>query len=195
MAIYNPDGSVYQLSGELTQYDPCNPEFALFNQYDQESIEIAGSPLFYYECMIQMQTVDELYLEDRGKIWASEPVMLYSFYEPIPSQYAGTVWGNDSPDEIMFQFNYQDSLRRLGRLPKKGSRLYSPHKRENWVIIQLATEEFRLWGQLRLQVMCQRFRESLTTGEGKVTQARPAGPSVDELLRTPPPGPLGQNVC
>jgi len=32
---------------------------------------------------------------------------------------------------------------------------------------------FKLWGELRLQVMCIRYQESLTTGEGKVTQRQP----------------------
>jgi hypothetical protein len=41
------------------------------------------------------------------------------------------------------------------------------------MIMQRGVEVFKLWGELRLQVMCIRFQESLTTGEGKVTQRQP----------------------
>ena len=193
MAIRNLDGTVYRLAGSMQQFDPENPEFSLFNQWDQEAIRIGGIPIYYYEVFIQFQTMDRLYMEDRGKIWSSNPVCLYCFYDPIPSQNMMTTFGIDSPDELMFELNYQQVITTLGHLPKIGSRLYSPHKRENWVIIQRAVEEFKLWGQLRLQLMCQRFQESITTGEGKVSQAVPDF-SVDAPLTTPPPGPAGQNA-
>jgi hypothetical protein len=192
MAIFNADGTPYRLSGSLQTFDPDNVEFALFNQYDQESIRLGGSPIYYYEVFIQFQTMDKLYMEDRGKIWSNQPICLYCTYDPIPAQNSMTVFGIDAPDELMFEFNYQEVIKTLGHLPKIGSRLYTPHKRENWVIIQRAVEEFKLWGQIRLQLMCQRFQESLTTGEGKVTQATPDF-SVDNAIRHAPPGPSGQN--
>lgn len=173
MAILNPDGTPYKLSGSLQQFDPESPEFDFFNSLDEEVIRMGGTPIYYYEVFIQSQTVDPLYLEDRGKLFSNTPVFLYGFYDPIPSQNMMTTFGIDSPDELMFEFNYKDVLSRIGHAPKIGSRLYTPHKRENWVIIQRNVEEFKLWGELRLQIMCQRFQESLTTGEGKVTQAQP----------------------
>lgn len=172
MVIKNPDGTPYQLS-ELQQFDPCNPEHELFNEWDAEVIEIGGTPLEYYEVFIQSGTVDKVLMEDRGKLWSPQKVVLYAYYDPIPSQNAMGVFGADSPDELMFELNYQDTLKRLGHVPKIGSRIFSPHKRENWVIMQRGVEVFKLWGELRLQLMCQRFQESLTTGEGKVTQRQP----------------------
>lgn len=173
MSIKNPDGTPYNVTGTLQQFDPENPEFDLFNSYDQEAIQIGGTPIYYYEVFIQSQTVDRLYVEDRGKLWSTNPIYLYGYYDPIPSQNMMTTFGIDAPDEIMFQFNYKDVLQRIGHPPKIGSRLYTPHLRENWVIIQRNLEEFKLWGDLRLQIMCQRFQESMTTGEGKVTQKEP----------------------
>lgn len=173
MAIKNPDGSTYQPSGSLQQFDPQNLEHDLFNSFDQEVIEIGGTPLFYHEIFINVNNIDELYVEARDKIWSQHPVCLYGYYDPIPSQNIGTVFGYDSPDEIMFEFNYRNVLKTLGHAPKIGARIFSPHKRENWVISQRNVEVFKLWGELRLQVMCMRFQESLTTGEGKVTQRQP----------------------
>jgi len=176
MPICNSDGTPYQLSGSLTQYDPENPEMDLFNIWDQELIEIVGTPIFYYEVFIQSNTVDPLYLEDRGKLYSNNPICLYAFYNPIPSQNFMTTFGIDSPDELMFEFNYRDVLQKIGHPPKIGSRFFTPHRRENWKIIQCNVEEFKMWGELRLQIMCEKFTEDRSINEGKVTQKQPNYP-------------------
>jgi hypothetical protein len=173
MVIRNADGSPFQLSGTLQQFDPENPEHDLFNLWDQEVIEIGGSPLFYYEVFININNIDELYVESRDKLWSQHPICVHAYYDPIPSQNMMGAFGFDSPDEMMFEFNYRHVLNKIGHAPKIGSRIFSPHKRENWVVIQRGVEDMKMWGELRLQVMCQRFQESLTTGEGKVTQREP----------------------
>jgi hypothetical protein len=169
MAIYNPDGSEYKPSGSLAQFDPKNPEFNVFNVWDQEAIEMGGTPLYYYEVFINVNNIDELYVEARDKIYSQFPVIIHGYYEPIPCTNTLGTFGIDSPDEMMFEFNYRHVLKTLGHAPKIGARIFSPHKSENWIVIQRNTEVYKLWGELRLQVMCQRFQESLTTGEGKVT--------------------------
>lgn len=174
MAIRNPDGSKFSLSGTLQQFDPENPEHDLFNVWDQEAIEIGGTPLFYHEVFINVNNIDELYVEARDKLWSEHPICIHGYYDPMPSENMMTAFGIDSPmSEMMMEFNYRHVLSKIGHAPKIGARIYSPHKRENWVIIQRNVEVFQMWGELRLQVMCNRFQESLTTGEGKVTQREP----------------------
>jgi hypothetical protein len=173
MVIKNPDGSTYNVAGSIQQFDPENPEFDLFNVWDQEVIQMGGTPLMYHEIFINVCNIDELYVEARDKLWSEKPICLYGYYDPIPSQNAMGAFGIDSPDEIMFEFNYRSVLATLGHAPKIGARIFSPHKNENWVVKQRNVEVFKLWGELRLQVMCDRFQESLTTGEGKVTQRQP----------------------
>lgn len=166
------NGNPYKAAGSIQQYDPDNPEFALFNLWDQEAIHMGGTPIFYYEVFIQSGTVDPIYWEDRGKIFSNNPIQLYGLYEPIPSQNAIGAFGIDGPDEIILDFNYKEVLDLIGHPPKIGSRLYTPHLRENWVIVQRNLGEFKMWGAMRLQIMAQKFQESLTTGEGKITQKR-----------------------
>lgn len=173
MVILNPNGSKFVPIGTLQQFDPENIEHDLFNVWDQESIEIGGSPLFYYEIFINVNNIDQLYVEARDKLWSGHPIKVWAYYDPIPSQNMMGAFGIDSPDEMMFEFNYRHVLTHIGHAPKIGARIYSPHKRENWVVIQRNVEVFKLWGEIRLQVMCGRFQESLTTGEGKVTQREP----------------------
>lgn len=170
--LKNPDGSPFQLS-DLQNYDRDNPEFELINDWDKEVIEIGGSPIFYYEVMIQANTIDPLYLEDRGKLWNPNPVCLHAIYDPVPSQNYMTTFGIDAPDEVMFEFNYRDVIEKLGHPPRIGSRIFTPHRRENWQIAQIGDEQYQLWGQTRLQVMCKKFQETLTTADGKATAKSP----------------------
>lgn len=173
MPIKNPDGSTFQVSGSLTQFDPTNLEHELFNLWDQEVIEIGGTPLYYYDIFINANDIDEVYVEARNKIYSPCPICIYGYYDPIPSSNMLGSFGIDSPDEIMFEFNLRHVKKTIGHLPKIGARIHSPHKNEDWQVIQRNVEVFKLWGELRLQVMCIRFQESLTTGEGRVTQRRP----------------------
>ena len=166
-------GRPYQALGKYQHFDPNNSVHELFNLWDEEAIKIGGSPIYYYEVFIQNGTLDPLYVEDRGKIYSNHPVQLYCYYEPIPASNTLGVFGIDSPDEMIFEFNYRSVLRSIGHPPKIGARIFSPHKRENWRVIQRNTGGYELWGELRLQLICQRFQESVTTGSGRVTQKEP----------------------
>lgn len=173
MAVLNPDGSVYQVAGSIQQFNPSAPELCLFDMWDQQAILQGGSPIFYYEVLIQSGSIDPLYLEDRGKIFNNNPIQLYGYYEPITSQNFQDVFGIGGPDDIVFEFNYTAVLKAIGHPPKVGSRIYTPQRREDWVVIQRNVAEFKMWGILRLQLVCTRFQESVTTGEGKVTTKKP----------------------
>lgn len=182
MTIYYPDGKAYNPVGSSRLFDPNSPDHDLLNTWDEEQIKIAGTPLFYYEVFIQDQTIDPIYVEDRGKIFSSNPIIIYGFYEPIPSQNDMGTFGIDAPDEMRFECNYRATLREIGHPPKIGSRVFSPHLSENWVIIQRNLGEFRRWGVIRIEIICQRFQESTTTGEGKVTQKQPDY-TIDDVLK------------
>lgn len=173
MAIRNVDGTVYNPSGSLRNFNPESPEHDLFNQWDQEIIVQGGSPIFYYEVLIQPQTVDPLYLEDRGKLWCPKGIELWCLYEPQPNQNVQGLFGIDAPDEMIFEFNYRDVLKKVGHPPKVGSRLFTPHKNESWQIIQRNDGEFKMWGQLRLQLICQKFQESTTDNSKTINQPQP----------------------
>jgi len=164
------DGKPYKLLGSRQQFDDLAPEHDLFNLWDQEAIKIGGSPIFYYEMFIDDNTVDPLYLESRGKLFSNNPVQLYGFYEPIAAQNAQTAFGIDAPDEMMFEFNYKSVLDALGYPPKVGSRLKSPFLKEDWTIVQKNLGEFKMWGVVRIQLICQRFQDDVVTGSGAVPQ-------------------------
>jgi hypothetical protein len=162
--IYRSDGLPYSPTGSRQQFDDGLPEHDLFNTWDEESIKIGGTPLFYHELYIDTNNVDPIYLESRVKMFNPHPVQLYATYEPVPSQNMQTAFGIDSPDEMVFDLNYRAVLRDLGHVPKIGSRLFTPFLKENWVIIERKTGEFKMYGVVRLQLICQRFQEDDVSG-------------------------------
>ena len=162
--IYRTDGRPYAVTGSRQQFDDGLPEHDLFHIWDEESIRIGGSPIFYYELFIDTHNVDPLYLESRTKLFNPHAVQLYGVYEPVPSQNMQTAFGIDSPDEMIFEFNYRAVLRDLGHVPKIGSRLFTPFLKENWVIIERKTGEMKMYGVVRLQCICQRFQEDSVSG-------------------------------
>lgn len=168
--IRNCDGTPYQLKPTLQQYNPGSRDLALINQIDAESIRIGGSPILYFEMLLQKQTIDPLYREDRGKIWSQCPVELYATYEPIGSQNYMNMFGMDSSDQLKFELNLKATYKKLGYPPKIGSRIWTPHKKENWVIVERKVADFKFWGEFHLILECERFQEDLVTGAGKVTQ-------------------------
>jgi hypothetical protein len=153
MAIFNPDGSTYK-----------------------------GTPLFYYEVFIQEGNIDPIYWEDRSKIFSNNPITLYAYYEPTPTQNDLGQFGIDSMQEIIFELNYSATLRAIGHPPKIGSRVFSPHLSEHWKVIQRNLNDFKKWGVIRLELVVQRFQETTTTGEGKVTQSEPNF-TIDDTLK------------
>ena len=63
MTIYRSDGKPYSSVGSLQQFDDASPDRDLFNKWDEESIRLGGSPLFYYELFIDVNNIDPLYVE------------------------------------------------------------------------------------------------------------------------------------
>ena len=168
--IYKNNGLPYNSTGSLKQFDDSLPEHDLFNQWDEDAIKQGGSPVFYYELFVDTNRIDPLYLETRTKLFSPTPVELYGIYEPIPSQNMQTAFGIDSPDEMIIEFNYRSVLNKLGHPPKIGSRLFTPFLKENWVIIERKTGEFKMYGVVRLQCICQRFQEDDVSGTSAQSQ-------------------------
>jgi hypothetical protein len=168
--ITNPDGTPYQVTGSLQVFSPNQEEKELLNEFDAEIIKINGTPILYYEYLADANTIDPLYWEARGAIFSQVPVVLYAAYDPITSQNYQNMFGIDAPDNITFELNYQATVEAIGHMPQVGSRLFTPHRGENWEIIQRSAGDWKLWGQIRMILECVRFQESKTRGEGKITQ-------------------------
>lgn len=174
MPLYNPNGTPYQLDSPFRMFDPCDPKNQLFSELDAEAIRIGGSPIDYFEVLIQPNTVDPLYLEDRGKLFSPCPVRLYAIYEP-PDQVANsTLYGVDVPDsEAIFELNANATAAALGprgRQPKVGSLIYTQQFCEFWEIIDARQGEFRGWGALHYVLYCKKFQPNASDGTDRLLQ-------------------------
>jgi len=170
--LRNTDGTPYKL-GDLKLYDPCKPDYELMNKWDEEIIERSGSPIYYYEIFINVSSIDPLYREARDKLFSPNPIEFHAIYEPISSQFYQDEFGIGSPDEVVFECNKSSVLNKINHFPKPGSRIFSPHRRENWEIIQCKTGDFHYWSEFRLSILCKRYQESITTQNGQVTREDP----------------------
>jgi hypothetical protein len=178
MPLLTPDGKPYKTSGSNRQFDPTNPQLKLFNLWDEDAIRMGGSPIYYYEIFIPTGEIDTTYIEARGKIFSNNPIELWAAYEPVPAQNMMSAFGFDSANEVIFECNAQAVIKAIGHMPKIGARIYTPHLGENWKVIQRNLGEFKMWGALRVQLICQQFQESTTTSAGRVTEKHPNIPKA-----------------
>lgn len=162
--IRNSDGTPYRLNADINQYNPSAPEHDLFNIWDEDAIRRGGSPVYYYDILLQPQTTDHFYKEDRGKLFSPTYTELYCTYEVQASQNYVNQFGTDCTNTVILEFNYRAVLRALGRPPKVGAKIYTPHLKEYWKVLQRNAGEFKMWGILRLQLLCQKWQNDAVTG-------------------------------
>lgn len=183
MPILNDDGTPFHLS-PLRQFNPNRPDYDLFDSWDAEAIRLGGSPLAYYEVFISAADIDTTYNESRRKVWSMHPIEIWGTYDPPPSEQALGPFGLDSMTEVVFDCNYKDVLRRVGHLPLPGSRIRTPHLREDWEVVQCQLGEFRGWRAIRLQIICKRFQPSSTDNSEFVPDDVPSF-KIDDHAFTP----------
>ena len=172
--IKNVNGSPYKLKGKLSTYDPNSNQHSIFDKWDQEFIMFTGTPVYYYSIHVQLSGYDELYMEDRTKLFSPVPIKLWAFYEPPQQQSMSGIFSVDTPDEeIILELNRSAALTAIGHPPKVGSRIYTPHRGENWIVIDYKLDKFLLWGAIRLILHCKKFQETTTAADACITSPQP----------------------
>lgn len=105
---------------------------------------------------------DAIYREDRGKVFEKcVPVTLYGFYD-YPSSSQCSMFGIDAPDELEVQVNAEIVSEKLGRVLEIGTLLSI--ESSDWLVINRSWIYNRFIGRYRLELACQRYQESVTTG-------------------------------
>lgn len=157
------DGRPYRASGKLQMYNPTDPKHDLFNKWDRDAIMAGGTPVYYHEVIIQTNTVDPIYFEDRGKIYNPNPVEIWASYEPQPDMPYVTEFGFNGMADIILDCNYKDVLERIGHPPKPGSWIRTPHLDRDWILVNSTLGEFGHWGALRIKMVLKRFQDDIHT--------------------------------
>lgn len=172
MVIKNPDGTPYELSC-FKFFDKTASFHNLFNDYNQELAKIGGSPIYYYEAIIPPSTIDPVYWESRGMLYSDQYVVFHAYYEPFMMKYQDMFALHPGTDTQIFKASYNEVISAIGHPPKLDSRIYTPHKGENWKIVNCITGGYEYWGELTIEIICDKFQENLETGEGQVTSNNP----------------------
>ena len=162
MTIKKSDGSNYNLGGRdaLKSYRPDGQDIDLLDKWDQEIIELAGSPILYYPCYIDT-SYDDLYMESIDSIISQKGYKLTCQFEPVrPVQELG-VFGIDSPDEVLFNFNLTKWREIVKEMPRIKSLFFCEWDRSYFEIIQNDQEKpYTLWHKYRLQVIGRKYQPS-----------------------------------
>ena len=88
----------------LNLFDQDNPDINLFNLVDDENIRLAGSRLYVYK-YLRSTDYDSVYMEERNKAIANEPVVLWGHYDPKPVEENLTEFGIELTNDQTFIFN------------------------------------------------------------------------------------------
>ncbi len=166
--IRNTDGTPYKPSGKADMYDPCSPDHALNDQVDQESIALSGAWIEYYRVMIDGR-MDDLYLEQRQKVFLQKPWKIKAVYDPVTPQlqFGGTASPIfDSIEEITFYFNRKEFIDLVGELPRVGSLIKTCDEGVWWEVmenqINFSDGERKIWGKHRIGCACRKYRPVIT---------------------------------
>jgi hypothetical protein len=163
-------GKPYQLSGSLQMFDQNNPDLAMLHSINAELYRIYGSPALFFPILINVDNVDKLWIEDRTKLWAPG-IEIFVLYTPLPAVFQQGQFGIDGPMDLVLETHNQSLIAALGQAPRIGSKIFLPLKREWFVLTAAQNENFALWNQFGINLICQRFQETVTDASGSPSLA------------------------
>lgn len=164
MAIFKSDGSSYSPGGRsaLESFRPDGVDQDLFDKLDQEQIDLGGSFIYYFKSYID-SNFDHVYMEDRNSIVTQEGYEIKATFEPVEPLQNLDVFGIDSPDEMIFNFNLTNFKNIVGELPKLKSLIYCKWDNTWWETIQVTVAQpYNLWRKYRLQIITRKYQRSRT---------------------------------
>jgi len=143
---------------ELSLFDPANPDINLFNSLDEEIIRLGGSKLYYYKTYTQKE-YDEVYLEDRSKSVAHEPIKVNSHYDPKALEKDLGDFGIELTNDIIFGFNKTYITQMLGREPKSGDIVEPLFQNQKYEIFEVQEDGFDIYSGYRINCHAKLLRD------------------------------------
>jgi len=131
----------------------------LFNIVDSEQIRLGGSPLMIYKYFVDT-TYDEVYLEERRKVIAQEPIRIFGHYEPRALEENLTQFGIEYTNDQMFTFNKSYVERKLGRGIIAGDIIKPEFQDLKYEVYEVQEDSFEAYGVYHLICSAKLLRES-----------------------------------
>jgi hypothetical protein len=143
----------------LNLFDPENPDIKLFDLMDSELIKLSGSRILYYK-YYESQDHDDVYMENRNKSIAKQPISVYGHYDPKAIEEGLGKFGLIQESEQLFTFNKAYIIRRLGRMPVSGDVIKPLFQNIKFRIYEVQEDSFESYGVYHLVCSAKLLRDS-----------------------------------
>jgi hypothetical protein len=151
---------IEESSGELSFFDPVNPDINLFNMVDDEMIKISGSEILYYQYVQGEDQFDNVYMEARNKPVSKDPVIVFGHYEPKVLEENLTEFGIELSNDQIFIFNKSYMEQRIKGHLKAGDVLQPKFQNQKYEIIEVQEDSFEIYGVYHLVCAAKLLRDS-----------------------------------
>tara|TARA_R110000824_G_scaffold58612_6_gene158319 strand:- start:1121 stop:1720 length:600 start_codon:yes stop_codon:yes gene_type:complete len=165
-----PLPTIEDSGGELNFFDPTNPDINLFNMVDDEMIKISGSELLYYPYMRGESQYDSVYMEERNKPVASEPIVVYGHYEPKVMEENLTQFGIELTNDQLFVFNKSYIQQKIRDQVKPGDVIQPRFQNQKYEIFEVQEDSFEIYGVYHLVCAARLLRDSSDVQDTPLTE-------------------------
>jgi len=155
-----PIPHIEESTGQLNFFDPANPDINLFNLVDDELIKISGSEILYFPYMQGESQFDDVYMEERNKPIAKEPVIVYGHYEPKVIEENLSQFGIELTNDQVFIFNKSYMEHRISGNIKAGDVLQPRFQNQKYEVFEVQEDSFELYGVYHLVCSAKLLRDS-----------------------------------
>lgn len=143
----------------LSLFDRESKDLELFNSIDAEVIKLSGAKVHYYKVFVN-ENYDRVYLEERNKIIAKDPITVWASYDPKPIEENMSEFGLELTNDQVFVFNKSYIDRELGRAPQAGDVLESPIQNIKYEIYEVQEDSFEVYGVYHYNCFGRVLRDS-----------------------------------
>ncbi len=158
-----------EYESELKIFSPDNPDIQLIDLVDEEVIRLSGSKLLYYK-YYPSEDHDDVYMENRNKTIAKEPIIVYGHYDPQAIEENILKFGVQQESQQIFTFNKNYITRKLGRVPIAGDILKSVFQNIKFQIFEVQDDAFDMYGIYHTLCTGKILRDSEEAVDTNLTQ-------------------------
>jgi hypothetical protein len=144
---------------ELSMFHLDNPDIELFNLIDGELIKLAGSVILVYRYE-GSEIVEDIYDEDRQKIFNPIPLKLYGHYDPRSVEETLSEFGLEIENDQIFTFNLSDLTKKVKRKLIPGDILKPMFQDLFYEVFEAQEASFEVYGVYHLNVTTKLLRDN-----------------------------------
>jgi len=167
----------------LGLYDPTNPDINLFNLIDDEIIKLGGSKLYYFKYYNQGNQYDDVYMEERNKSIAREPIILFGHYDPKIVEEPLTHFGIEAGNDQIFTFNKSYVDRKISRTPIPGDIIKPFFQNQRYEIFEVNEDSFQVYGVYHYRCIAKILRDTEEVQDTNLSDVNNLGGFLDGTNR------------